>query len=64
MAEIKLTVLNLPGLYCYIPDNAILTRELVAWAAKRNSDAATINWQFPTADARIRLKRLYRSIDV
>ena len=64
MAEIELSVLNRQCLDRCIPDKATLARETAAWAAKRNSDAATINWRFTTADARIKLKRLYPSIDV
>jgi len=64
MAEIELSVLNRQCLDRCIPDKETLIRETAAWAAKRNSDAATINWRFTTADARIKLKRLYPSIDV
>lgn len=34
-------------------------RDVAAWEAARNDAAATIDWQFTTADARIKLKRLY-----
>jgi transposase len=64
MAEIELSVLNRQCLNRCIPDKATLAQETAAWAAKRNSDAATVNWRFTTADARIKLKRLYPSIDV
>jgi transposase len=64
MAEIELSVLNRQCLDRCVPDKETLIRETAAWAAKRNSDAATINWRFTTADARIKLKRLYPSIDV
>jgi len=30
---------------------------------QRNNKQATVDWQFTTADARIKLKRLYPSID-
>jgi transposase len=63
MAEIELSVLNRQCLDRCIPDKATLAQETAAWAAKRNSDGATVNWQFTTADARIKLKRLYPSID-
>jgi hypothetical protein len=36
-----------------------MEREVAAWTAARNAAAATIDWQFTTADARIKLKRLY-----
>jgi hypothetical protein len=39
-----------------------VAQETGAWAAQRNRDDATVNWRFTTADARIKLKRLYPSI--
>jgi transposase len=63
MAEIELSVLNRQCLNHCIPDQATLARETAAWAAARNSHAATVNWRFATADARIKLRRLYPSID-
>lgn len=64
MAEIELSVLNRQCLNRCIPDKATLAQETAAWATKRNSDDATVNWRFATVDARIKLKRLYPSIDV
>jgi len=64
MAEIELSVLNRQCLNRCIPDKATLAQETAAWATKRNSDDATVNWRFATADARIKLNRLYPSIDV
>jgi len=63
MAEIELSVLNRQCLDRYIPDQVTLARETTAWATGRNSNGATVNWQFTTGDARIKLKRLYPSID-
>jgi transposase len=63
MAEIELSVLNRQCLNRYIPDKATLARETAAWATRRNSNDATVNWRFTTGDARIKLKRLYPSID-
>jgi hypothetical protein len=34
---------------------------VAAWTAARNKEHATIDWQFTTADARIKLKHLYPS---
>jgi len=34
------------------------------WAESRNAKGAKVNWQFTTADARIKLKKLYPSIEV
>ena len=36
-----------------------LIREIRAWESDRNHRATTVNWQFTTADARVKLKRLY-----
>jgi cytidyltransferase-like protein len=63
LAEIELSVLNRQCLDRYIPDIATLAQETAAWATKRNSKGATVNWRFTTMDARIKLKRLYPSID-
>jgi len=63
MAEIELSVLNRQCLDRYIPDKVTLAQETTAWATRRNSNGATVNWQFTNSDARIKLKRLYPSID-
>jgi hypothetical protein len=36
-----------------------LRREIAAWEQERNAKHVTVDWQFTTADARIKLKRLY-----
>jgi transposase len=63
MAEIELSVLNRQCLNRCIPSQTVLTQETHAWVSKRNNLQATVNWQFTTEDARIKLKRLYPSID-
>ena len=63
MAEIELSVLNRQCLNRCIPSQTILIGETEAWALQRNNNPATVNWQFTTNDARIKLKRLYPSID-
>jgi len=35
-----------------------------AWSERRNQAQVAVNWQFSTADARIKLKRLYPTIQV
>jgi len=62
MAEIELSVLNQQCLDRRIPDQATLEREVAAWEEERNRAAATVNWRFTTDDARIKLKKLYPSI--
>lgn len=39
-----------------------MTAEVAAWQQQRNQAQATVDWQFTTADARIKLKRLYPEI--
>lgn len=62
IAEIEFSVLSKQCLNRRIADKATLQSEISAWLEKRNSANATINWQFRTADARIKLKRLYPEI--
>ena len=59
MAEIELRVLTVQCLKRRIADAAILRREARAWETARNSSDTSVDWQFTTADARIRLKQLY-----
>ena len=63
MAEIELSILNRQCLHRCIPSQTILIRETEAWVLQRNHKQATVNWQFTTDNARIKLKRLYPSID-
>ncbi|HUT55548.1 MAG TPA: IS630 family transposase, partial [bacterium] len=37
--------------------------EVSAWEGRRNNLNASIDWQFTTADARIKLRRLYPTLD-
>lgn len=62
MAEIELSVLSRQCLNRRIPDQPTLIHEVAAWEAQRNAEATSVNWHFTTADARIKLKRLYPSI--
>jgi len=62
MAEIELSVLNRQCLDRCIPDKQLLIQEISAWENRRNSLFCKVNWQFTTADARIKLLRLYPSI--
>lgn len=61
MAEIELSVLSRQCLDRRIPDGPTLIAEIEAWQAKRNNQASKVNWHFTTADARIKLRRLYPS---
>jgi uncharacterized protein with LGFP repeats len=42
-----------------IPDMTTMQVEVTIWQNDRNNSMKTIDWQFTTADARIKLKRLY-----
>jgi hypothetical protein len=59
MAESELGVLASQCLNRRIADKKILVREVNAWQVYRNKHHAKANWQFKTADARVKLKRLY-----
>jgi DDE superfamily endonuclease len=59
IAEIELSVLSRQCLDRRIGEVGVLRREIGAWQQKRNAASKTIDWQFTTADARIKLKRLY-----
>jgi transposase len=63
MAEIELSVLSRQCLAGRIPDQATLRTEVAAWEGERNGSGATVNWRFTTADARIKLKHLYPSLE-
>jgi transposase len=62
MAEIELSVLARQCLDRRIPDREALAREVAAWMAGRNADMVGAAWRFTTDDARIRLKKLYPTI--
>jgi hypothetical protein len=58
-AESELGVLSTQCLDRRIPDKQTLTSEIAAWQENRNKHHAKADWQFTTADARVKLKRLY-----
>lgn len=59
IAEIELNVMTRPCLTRRIESIANLRKELAAWEVERNTVGAKVNWQFRTADARIKLNSLY-----
>lgn len=63
MAEIELNVLTGQCLNRRIDDIAIVRKETAAWQEYRNTKNAKVNWQFTTDDARIKLTRLYPSLE-
>ncbi|MBD3239396.1 MAG: IS630 family transposase [Chitinivibrionales bacterium] len=59
IAEIELNVLKNQCLNRRIPDIEQMRREINAWERRRNNRQATVDWQFSTDDARIKLQHLY-----
>jgi DDE superfamily endonuclease len=64
VAELELSVLARQCLDRRIPDLDTLRREVAAWEAERNAAVVRVDWQFTTADARTKLKRLYPSVEL
>lgn len=59
MAEIEIGVLSRQALSDYVATKEQMITRVTAWQANRNAERSTVNWQFTTQDARVRLKRLY-----
>ena len=59
MAEIEIGVMCRQALAKPLPDMDSFIAQIVAWTMLRNSECSTVNWQFTTKDARIKLKHLY-----
>ena len=62
MAEIELSVLARQCLAERLASQGNVRREVAAWQECRNAHSAQIDWRFTTAQARIKLKRLYPTI--
>jgi hypothetical protein len=62
VAEIELSVLSRQCLDRRVPDAATLQAEITAWQERRNATGTGVDWRFTTTDARIKLKRLYPSV--
>jgi transposase len=62
MAEIELSVLVRQCLHRRLPSATLVEQEITVWQRRRNTAQARIEWRFTTADARIKLKRLYPAI--
>ena len=59
VAEIELSVLQSQCLARRIPDIDMMDNETAAWESARNNRASKTTWRFTTAQARVKLKRLY-----
>jgi hypothetical protein len=64
VAEMELSVLARQCLDRRIPDLEALRREVAAWEEQRNAAVVKVDWRFTTADARVKLKRLYPLIEL
>lgn len=63
MAEIELGILSRQCLDRRLDNVHTLKQEIAAWERDRNQRETKVNWRFKTADARIRLRRLYPSLE-
>ena len=61
IAEIELSLLSRQGLSARVPDREALQNQVAAWERVRNAQQRGVDWQFTTAEARVKLKRLYPS---
>ena len=62
MAEIELSILSRQCMNDYFESRKQLQERIVPWERSRNERQVGINWRFTTADARIKLKRLYPTL--
>jgi hypothetical protein len=62
VAEIELKALSIQCISRRIANLATLKREVTAWEEERNRRTVSVDWQFTTPDARIKLKHLYPEI--
>jgi len=62
MAEIELSAFerDLPE---RVGDRAAMAAHVLAWEDRRNRAKVKANWQFTTADARVKLRKLYPTVD-
>lgn len=63
MAEIEFSALFGQALDKRIPNQEALKKEILAWEINRNKNSRTVDWKFTTADARVKLKKLYPTIE-
>ena len=64
MAEIEIGAMVRQCLDRRIPDRDAMRREVEAWQERRNRESVRVDWRFTTADARVKLKSLYPSIQM
>ena len=64
MAEIELNVLTRQCLSSRFDSLDKVTAAIAAWQSHRDNLHAKVHWQFTTQDARIKLRRLYPTLDM
>jgi hypothetical protein len=64
MAEIEFSVFSRQAWAGYVPDEQTLKANIQTLEDERNRQQATVNWQFTSHDARVKLHRLYPSVSV
>jgi len=64
IAEIELSVFTKQCLDRRIPDFDTLREEAASWYCGRNAKQKSVDWQFTTDKARLKLKRLYPQIQM
>ena len=62
MAEIEIGIMSRQALAKPLPDLESFKEQVRIWTIKRNGECKKINWQFTTADARIKLAGLYPTV--
>lgn len=63
IAEIELSLLARLGVARRVGTKAELEKQIESYQTRQNDKQAKVNWQFTTKKARIKLKRLYPSIE-
>ena len=63
VAEIELGLLKRLGIASRVGSREELEKQVEAYQRTRNTKQVKIDWHFTTADARVKLKRLYPSIE-
>jgi hypothetical protein len=63
MAEIELSVLSRQCLNGRIESREEMQQQVWAWKDERNEREVKVQWRFTTADARIKLRKLYPSLE-
>ena len=64
VAAMELSALARQCLDRRIPDAPTLRREVAAWERDRNAAVVKVDWQFTTADARVKLRKLYPTVQL